>query len=115
MLGGFGTCGAFVVVMALDPVTLLVGGGWMVFGLALYFAYRRYRALPLTETVKVETLEPLGVEEIEYRERARRLRGRRRFSTEPIATAVRLAAKRRRGIHVVSLLTVPQSLPLTRR
>ncbi|HEX6670437.1 MAG TPA: universal stress protein, partial [Gemmatimonadales bacterium] len=34
------------------------------------------------------------------------------FSEDTVATAVKLAAKRRRGIHVVSMLTVPQSLPL---
>ena len=112
VLGAFGTGGAFIVVMALDPVTLLVGGGWMLFGLALYFAYRRYRELPLTETVKVETLEPLGVEEIEYKSVLVAFEDDAEFSPEPIATAVRLAAKRRRGIHVISVLTVPQSLPL---
>ena len=112
VLGAFGTGGAFIVVMALDPVTLLVGGGWMLFGLALYFAYRRYRELPLIETVKVETLEPLGVEEIEYKSVLVAFEDDAEFSPEPIATAVRLAAKRRRGIHVISVLTVPQSLPL---
>ena len=33
-----GPFGAWVVVMALDPVTLAVGGGWMLFGIALYVA-----------------------------------------------------------------------------
>jgi APA family basic amino acid/polyamine antiporter len=112
VLGGLGTFGAWLVVMALDPITLLVGGGWMLFGLALYVAYRRYRDLPLTETVKVETLEPLGVEEIEYRSVLVAFEDDAPFSQEPIATAVKLAAKRRRGIHVISVVTVPQSLPL---
>jgi basic amino acid/polyamine antiporter, APA family len=112
VLGGLGTFGAWLVVMALDPTTLLVGGGWMLFGLALYVAYRRYRTLPLTQTVKVETLEPLGVEEIEYQSVLVAFEDDAPFSQEPIATAVKLAAKRRRGIHVISLLTVPSSLPL---
>jgi APA family basic amino acid/polyamine antiporter len=112
VFGAVGTFGAWVVVMVLDPTTLVAGGGWMLFGLALYVAYRRYRDLPLTETVKVETLEPLGVEEIEYRSILVAFEDDAPFSQEPIATAVRLAAKRRRGIHVVSTLTVPQSLPL---
>jgi len=112
VFGAFGTFGAWVVVMVLDPTTLVAGGGWMLFGLALYVAYRRYRDLPLTETVKVETLEPLGVEEIEYRSILVAFEDDAPFSQEPIATAVRLAAKRRRGIHVISTLTVPHSLPL---
>ena len=34
------------------------------------------------------------------------------FSEEMIATAVKLASKRRRGIHIHSMLTVPTHLPL---
>ena len=60
----------------------------------------------------METLEPLGVEEIEYKSVLVAFEDDAEFSPEPIATAVRLAAKRRRGIHVISVLTVPQSLPL---
>ena len=112
LFGGLGTFTAWIVVMALNPRTLLIGAIWMVLGIALYFAYRRYQQLPLTQTVKVETLEPLGVEEIEYRSVLVAFEDDAEFSAEPIATAVRLAAKRRRGIHVISVLTVPQSLPL---
>ncbi|HEU4599822.1 MAG TPA: universal stress protein, partial [Solirubrobacterales bacterium] len=35
------------------------------------------------------------------------------FSPEMVATAVKLASKRRRGIHVHSMLTVPTNLPLS--
>ena len=41
VLGGLGTFAAWIVVMALDPVTLAVGGGWMIFGMAMYLGYRR--------------------------------------------------------------------------
>ena len=57
VLGGLGTFGAFVVAMVLDPVVLATGGGWMVAGTLLYVAYRRYKGLPLTETVKVDALD----------------------------------------------------------
>ena len=40
VLGGLGTFAAWIVVMALNPTTLAVGGGWMVFGIA------RLRPLP---------------------------------------------------------------------
>ena len=59
-LGGLGTAGAFVVAMVLDPVILVTGGGWMVAGTLLYVAYRRHQQLPLTETVKVDALTPVG-------------------------------------------------------
>jgi basic amino acid/polyamine antiporter, APA family len=112
VLGGLGTFGAWIVVMALNPRTLVVGLGWMAFGIVVYVLYRRNQKLPLTETVKVVTPEPLGVEEIEYRSVMVAFEDDEPFSEEMVATAVKLASKRRRGIHVHALLTVPTNLPL---
>ena len=112
VLGGLGTFAAWIVVMALNPSTLVVGLGWMALGIAVYMLYRRNQRLPLTETVKVVTPEPLGVEEIEYRSVLVAFGDGEPFSEEMVATAVKLASKRRRGIHVHALLTVPTNLPL---
>jgi APA family basic amino acid/polyamine antiporter len=112
VLGGFGTFAAWIVVMALNPRTLAVGAGWMILGVAVYVLYRRNQRLPLTETVKVLLPEPLGVEEIEYRSILVAFEDDEPFSEEMVATAVKLASKRRRGIHVHSMLTVPTHLPL---
>jgi basic amino acid/polyamine antiporter, APA family len=112
VLGGLGTFAAWIVVMALNPRTLAVGAGWMVLGVTVYVLYRRNQRLPLTETVKVLLPEPLGVEEIEYRSILVAFDDEEPFSEEMVATAVKLASKRRRGIHVHSMLTVPTHLPL---
>jgi APA family basic amino acid/polyamine antiporter len=112
VLGGLGTFAAWIVVMALNPRTLVVGTGWMALGLIVYVLYRRNQRLPLTQTVKVLLPEPLGVEEIEYKSILVAFEDDQPFSEEMIATAVKLASKRRRGIHVHSLLTVPTHLPL---
>jgi APA family basic amino acid/polyamine antiporter len=112
VLGGLGTFAAWIVVMALNPRTLFVGSGWMVLGIAVYVLYRRNQRLPLTETVKVVLPEPLGVEEVEYRSVLVAFEDDEEFSPEMVATAVKLAGKRRRGIHVHSMLTVPANLPL---
>jgi APA family basic amino acid/polyamine antiporter len=112
VLGGLGTFTAWIVVMALNPRTLFVGIGWMVFGIVVYVLYRRNQKLPLTETVKVVLPEPLGVEEVEYRSVLVAFEDEEPFSAEVVATAVKLASKRRRGIHVHSMLTVPTNLPL---
>jgi APA family basic amino acid/polyamine antiporter len=112
VLGGLGTFTAWIVVMALNPRTLAVGLGWMLFGVTVYVLYRRNQRLPLTETVKVLLPEPLGVEEIEYRSVLVGFEDGEPFSEEMVATAVKLASKRRRGIHVHSMLTVPTHLPL---
>jgi APA family basic amino acid/polyamine antiporter len=112
VLGGLGTFIAWVVVMALNPTTLVVGVGWMVLGIAVYVLYRRNQRLPLTETVKVLLPEPLGVEEVEYKSILVAFEDDVSLSPEMVATAVKLASKRRRGIHVHSMLTVPTNLPL---
>ncbi len=112
VLGGLGTFIAWLVVMALNPRTLVVGLGWMALGIAVYVLYRRNQGLPLTETVKVVLPEPLGVEEVEYRSILVAFEDDGAFSPEMVATAVKLASKRRRGIHVHSMLTVPTNLPL---
>ena len=115
VLGGLGTFAAWIVVMALNPRTLAVGAGWMAFGIVVYVLYRRNQKLPLTETVKVVTPEPLGVEEIEYRSILVAFEDGEPFSEEMVATAIKLASKRRRGVHIHSMLTVPTDLPLERR
>jgi len=83
----------------------------MIVGVGLYAWYRRRHALPLTQTVKVLTPEPLGVEEVEYKSILVAFEDEL-FSEEAVATAARLAARRRRGIHVLALMTVPTHLPL---
>jgi APA family basic amino acid/polyamine antiporter len=112
VLGGLGTFAAWIVVMALNPRTLAIGIGWMAFGILVYVLYRRHQGLPLKETVKVVLPEPLGVEEIEYRSILVAFEDEEAFSEEVVATAAKIASRRRRGIHVYSLLTVPSHLPL---
>jgi APA family basic amino acid/polyamine antiporter len=112
VIGGLGTGAAWLVVMALNTRTLVLGSIWMLIGIGTYVVYRRRQGLPLRETHKVVLPEPLGVEEVEYKSVLVAFENDAPFSEETVATAVKLAARRRRGIHVVSLLTVPQHLPL---
>ena len=111
LVGGMGTFAAWIIVMALDTRTLFLGTGWMLVGGVVYVAYRRHQALPLTETIKVQELTPLGVEEVEYQSVLVAFENEP-FREETIVTAARLAAQRRRGIHVISLIDVPRQLPL---
>jgi APA family basic amino acid/polyamine antiporter len=111
VLGGLGTFSAWIVVMALNLRTLVVGAAWMLLGIAVYYLYRNRCDLPLVETVKVVTPEPLGVEEVEYQSVLVAFE-EEPFSEEAVATAVQLAARRRRGIHVLAIVNVPNHLPL---
>ncbi|HZA67199.1 MAG TPA: universal stress protein [Geminicoccaceae bacterium] len=113
LLGGLGTFSAWIVVMALNTRTLLIGAGWMLCGVCLYALYRRHQGLRLTQTVKVAGLTPLGVEEVEYKSILVAFDDDDPFSPEAVATAKALAARHpRRAIHVLSLVTVPSNLPL---
>src|ERR1700753_2664974 len=112
VFGGFGTFAAWIVAMALNPSTRFVGPGWIILGVTIYVLYRRNQGLPLTRTVKVVTPEPLGVEEVEYRSVLVAFEDDESFSPEMVATPLKLASKRRRGIHVHSMMTVPTDLPL---
>jgi APA family basic amino acid/polyamine antiporter len=112
VLGGLGTFSAWIVVMALNPRTMAIGTGWMALGIVVYLLYRRSQHLPITQTVKVVLPEALGVEEIEYRSVLVAFRDDQPFSEQMVATAIKLASKRRRGIHIHAMITVPTNLPL---
>jgi len=83
----------------------------MLLGAAVYLLYRRSQQLPVKQTVKVVLPEPLDVEEVEFRSVLVPFEDDP-FSELTIATAARLAGRKRRGIHVISLLNVPAHLPI---
>ena len=115
ILGGLGTFSAWIVVMALNTRTLILGTLWMVLGITIYAGYRRSQGLRLKQTVKVESLTPLGVEEVEYQSVLVAFDEDHPFDAETVKTARALAARRRRAIHVLSLVEVPANLPLDAR
>jgi APA family basic amino acid/polyamine antiporter len=111
VLGGAGTFAAWIIVMVLNVSTLIAGVVWMAMGVTLYVFYRRRQGLSLEKTVKVETLSPLGVEDVEYNSVLVVFEDGQPFSEEAVRTAAVLAARRSRAIHVLSLVSVPISLP----
>jgi APA family basic amino acid/polyamine antiporter len=112
VFGGLGTFAAWIVVMALNPRTLVIGAIWMALGTAIYLLYRRSLGLSPIRTHKVLLPEPLGVEEIEYQSVLVAFEDDEPFSEQTTVTAVKLAGKRRRAIHVIAIVTVPNHLPL---
>jgi APA family basic amino acid/polyamine antiporter len=112
VFGGLGTFTAWIVVMALNPRTLVIGAIWMLLGISIYLLYRRSQGLSPSQTHKVLLPEPLGVEEVEYKSVLVAFEDDEPFSEQTTVTAVKLAGKRRRAIHVIAVVTVPSHLPL---
>jgi basic amino acid/polyamine antiporter, APA family len=111
ILGGLGTGIALVVATVLDVRVLVSGVGWMAMGVALYVVYRRRQGLALTETHKIVSPKPAVEHEVEYESILVAFEDND-YSPEAVSTAVRLAARRRRGIHVLVTITVPPNAPI---
>jgi basic amino acid/polyamine antiporter, APA family len=111
VLGGLGTSIAFVVTVLLHPEVAAAGFGWLVLGVAIYMAYRRRTGLDLVSTHKVAIPQPVVDHEAEYDSVLVPLVDGR-YDEQVMATASKLAARKRRGIHVLGLVTVPNALPI---
>jgi basic amino acid/polyamine antiporter, APA family len=111
-VGLFGTGMAFVVVTALHVDVAAAGIGWLVLGVLVYMAFRRAQGLDLTTTTKVAIPRPVTEREAEYESVLVAL-DVKHYSEGAVATAVKVAARRRRGIHVLVTIPVPASSPIT--
>jgi basic amino acid/polyamine antiporter, APA family len=111
ILGGTGTGIALIVATVLDVRVLVSGVGWMAAGIALYVWYRHRQGLSLTETHKVVSPKPVVEHEVEYESILVAFEDND-YSAEAVSTAVRLAVRRRRGIHVLVTITVPPNSPI---
>jgi APA family basic amino acid/polyamine antiporter len=111
--GGTFTAIAFVVIVALHPSVAIVCVGWLMIGTLIYMAFRRRHGLDLTSTYKVAIPQPVVDHEAEYHSVLVPLS--EGYDEHVMATASKLAARRSRGIHVLALVTVPNSLPIDAR
>ncbi|HKP91757.1 MAG TPA: APC family permease [Thermoleophilaceae bacterium] len=111
LFGVFGTGTAWIVVTVLNVTTLISGAVWLTIGIATYVAYRRRQGLSLTQTAKVVVPKPVVEHEVEYESILVAFEDDE-YSPQAVATAAKLAATRRRGIHVLVTISVPASAPI---
>ena len=78
---------------------------------AIYPIYRHRQGLDLTSTVKVAIPAPVVDHEAEYESILVALEGKE-YPEGAMATAIKVAARRRRGIHVLVTIPVPASAPI---
>ncbi len=111
VLGGIGTGAAFLTVTVLYTPVAIVGTGWLVVGMLVFLVYRRKLGLDLTTTTKVAIPAPVVEGEAEY-ESVLVVFEEGEYLPELMATAARMAARRRRGIHVLVTIEVPSVSPI---
>jgi basic amino acid/polyamine antiporter, APA family len=111
ILGGLGTFLAWATVTILHLTVAGAGVGWLAIGIVVYIVYRRRQGLDLTTTAKVKMLGPAAESEAEYDSVVVAF-DESSFDPAVMATAARLAARRRRGIHVLVTIAVPASSPI---
>jgi APA family basic amino acid/polyamine antiporter len=111
VIGLMGTGLSFIVVAALDVTVGLAGTVWLGLGIVVYVLYRRRQGLDLTTTVKVALPQPVVEHEAEY-DSVLVAFDASHYVPDAVATAVKLAARRRRGVHVLVTIVVPNSVPV---
>jgi APA family basic amino acid/polyamine antiporter len=111
VFGGLGTSIAFAVTAVLHPEVAAAGFAWLALGILVYVAYRRRIGLDLVSTVKVAIPQPVVDHEAEYDSVLVPVVDGY-YDEHVLATAAKLAARRRRGIHVMAMVTVPLALPI---
>jgi APA family basic amino acid/polyamine antiporter len=111
ILGGLGTFLAFVTVTALHVDVAVAGIGWLLIGICVYVAFRRHQGLDLITTTKAPQARPATETEAEYQS-VLVVFDELHYVPEVMATAARLAARRRRAVHVLVTIAVPASSPI---
>jgi APA family basic amino acid/polyamine antiporter len=106
LVGGGFTAIAFLVIVVLHPEVAAIGVGWLIVGMVVYALYRRRQGLDLASTHKVAIPQPVVDHEAEYDSVLVHF-GDDDYDEQMLATAVKLAARKRRGIHVLVTITVP--------
>ncbi|HEX8101668.1 MAG TPA: APC family permease [Solirubrobacteraceae bacterium] len=111
VFGGTATGLAFAVVTALHPAVAIAGTAWLAVGVVVFLVYRRRLGLDYVSTHKVAIPQPVVDHEAEYDSVLVPL-AEDGYDAQVLATAIKLAARKRRGIHVLVTITVPNALPI---
>jgi APA family basic amino acid/polyamine antiporter len=111
VVGLFGTASAFAVVTALHVDVAIAGISWLSLGVLVFVAYRHRQGLDLTTTTKIAIPLPVTEREAEYQSILVAL-DVKEYSEGAVNTAVKVAARRKRGIHVLVTIPVPPSAPI---
>ena len=112
IVGACCTFASLCVLAALHTSVAIAGIGWLAVGMVVYPVYRHRHGLDLTTTTKVAIARPATETEAEYESVLVAFDEHVGYVPEVMATAARLAARRRRGMHVLVTISVPSNSPI---
>lgn len=111
VFGGIFTALAWCVVTVLYLDVAITGLSWLVIGVVVFITFRKRQGLDLVTTTKVAVPKPVIDHEAEY-ESVLVAFDEREYVKDVLSTAIKLAARRHRGIHVIVTITVPPTSPI---
>ena len=115
VFGAAGTGLAFLVVTVLHPDVAAAGVAWLALGIVVYVIFRHQQGLDLVSTHKVSIPLPVTEHEAEYESVLVALPLEDGYDEHAVATAIKLAVRRRHGVHVLVTIAMPYSLPVDAR
>jgi basic amino acid/polyamine antiporter, APA family len=111
VFGGLATFAVWIVIVAYQAQSRLIGFAWMGVGLVGYVAYRKLRGFSLTKTVKTAVLPSTMQEDIVYDQLLVPVTNSQ-VSDEMLVLACQLATERRSSIDALYVIEIPVNLPL---
>lgn len=111
VFGGIFTGLAWCVVTVLYLDVAITGLSWLAIGVVVFVVFRRRQGLDLVTTTRVAVPKPVIDHEAEY-ESVLVAFDEREYVGDVLSTAIKLAARRHRGIHVIVTITVPATSPI---
>ncbi len=114
VFGGLGTFSVWLIIVAFQGYSRLIGFAWLAVGLAMYVVYRRARGYSITRSVGRTKMPTTMQEDIDYDQILVPIVGSR-ITDEMMVLACQLATEKKSAIDGLYVIEVPLNLPLDAR
>jgi APA family basic amino acid/polyamine antiporter len=114
IIGALGTFGVWLVIVAFQGGSRIIGFGWIAIGLVMYVVYRRHKGYSLTRTVAKVVVRETMQADIDYDQILVPIVGSR-ITDEMVVLACQLATEKKSAVDALYVIEVPMNLPLDAR
>jgi APA family basic amino acid/polyamine antiporter len=114
IIGAFGTFSVWLVIVAFQDTSRLIGFAWIGIGLVMYVVYRKAKGYSLTRTVAKVVMPSTMKGDIDYDQILVPIVGSR-VTDEMMVLACQLATEKKSSIDGLYVIEVPLNLPLDAR